>query len=97
MVCGTGALGRWGWLDNPFGLVNFGPACAIHDEGYGNPGGRSRLAVDATFLVNMLTACMKSSRWWKPMSLLSWFAFVYHGKVREFGQAAWDEARKNDK
>lgn len=97
MVCGTGALGRTGWLDRPLGLVDFGPACRNHDRLYAKPNGRSRHTVDSMFLLDMKTACKKSARWYKPMWLLSRFAFFYYGKVRQFGEPAWNEARRNDK
>lgn len=98
MVCGTGWIGKTGWLDKPFGLVDFGPACETHDGDYGEPLGRSRLDLDIAFLSRMNEICWESARWYKPYWVLSLFAHNYYRVVRgPLGQAAWDKARRNDK
>ena len=97
MVCGTGAIGEWGWLDRPLGLVNFGPACQMHDDRYRSPLGNSRRWIDSAFLADMLRMCRFVSRWQRPYWFLSLFAHLYYRVVRgSRGQAAWDKARRND-
>lgn len=98
MVCGTGAIGRWGWLDRPLWLVDFRPACQTHDNNYNFPVQMTRAGSDRAFLNAMLRLCRKAARWYKPYLLLAPFAHLYYRVVRgSRGQVAWDKARRNDK
>lgn len=97
MVCGIDSrIGRR-VPDRPLGLVDFGPSCQSHDDGYGEPTGRSRLDIDKQFLHSMLLACGWAARWYKPYFVLASLAHIYFAVARgRLGQTAWDLARAKE-
>lgn len=89
MTCGPGRRGDW---IVPDGI--FEDACRLHDEGYANPGDRTKVEIDAEFRSNMVKAAKKRGG---LRTVFHWgMAWVYWAGVRFGGRKAWKRAQEKE-